>query len=133
MKSRIQHEDDDDIMTKLSKRETVALTVEYERYIPPDSVRLQSSVPSSDHLDTSCKMHPQSTSDQLCLYGNRDELYLGTMKETYTPFSRKDALVCSAAAAPFRVRWKTPAASVAVFKTCRSSATSLQEHTEVSV
>lgn len=32
------------------------------------------------------------------------------MRETYTPFSLNDALVCSAAAAPFRVRWKTPAA-----------------------
>jgi hypothetical protein len=70
MKSRIQHEDDDDIMTKLSKRETVALTVEYERYIPPDSVRPRPSVPSSDHLGKCCKMHPQSTSDQPSLNGS---------------------------------------------------------------
>lgn len=57
MKSRIQHEDGDDIRTSLIKRGTVTLTVESERYIPPDSVRLQSSVPSSVHLGTSCKMH----------------------------------------------------------------------------
>jgi hypothetical protein len=64
MKSRVQHDDDDDIGANLIKRESVALTVESERYIPPDSVRPRPSVPSSDHLGTSCQIHPQSTSDQ---------------------------------------------------------------------
>lgn len=84
MKSRIQHEDGDDIRTSLIKRGTVTLTVESERYIPPDSVRPRPSVPSSDHLGTSCKMHPQSTSDQLCLYGNRSKTCLETMRERLT-------------------------------------------------
>jgi hypothetical protein len=70
MKSRIQHDDDDDIGANLIKRESVALTVESERYIPPDSVRPRSSVPSSVHLGKCCKMHPQSTSDQPSLNGS---------------------------------------------------------------
>lgn len=54
MKSRVQHDDDDAIGANVVKRESVALTVEFERYIPPDLVRPQSFVPSSDHLGTSC-------------------------------------------------------------------------------
>ena len=74
MKSRVQYDDDDDIRTKLIKREPVALTVEFERYIPPDSVRLQSSVPSSVHLGTCYKDHPRSTIDQPIVSGNRSEM-----------------------------------------------------------
>jgi hypothetical protein len=84
MKSRVQHDDDDDIGTNLVKQESIALTVESERYIPLDSVRPRPSVPSSVHLGTSCKLHPQSTSNQPSLYGNRSKTYLETMRERLT-------------------------------------------------